>query len=308
MTSLSIIVEMENLTKSDRRRADRLFSWLANQSVTFELIVLYDPEDVPAGEVEGRLERAGFDLGSDVTVRAAPGKRYYELKNLGATLASGDLVLFLDCDLEPEPGLLEATLESFEDPAVEVVAASPYVHPCETLFQKAFALFWLFPLRSDDGPLQPILEYAANSVAFRRQLFLRFPFPDSPCYRRQCAMQADELLRAGYTLWGNPRAGVRHPPPLNWRAAIARALREGRDRYFDRVTQGIKRPPSPVKGALGMRRSVRDLGARIRAHAARVGLTDREIPLALGMAAAYEVAVRAGFIATSIDRRLVPDR
>lgn len=304
--SLSVVVEMENLHKSDPRRAARLFDWLARQRVVFELIVLHDPEDVSAAEVRDRL--AGSGLGPGVVIHAAPGQRYYELKNTGAHLATGEIVLFLDCDLEPEDGFLEATLAAFADPAVEIVAASPYVDPCETLFEKAFALFWLFPLRTEGGALVPIREYAANSVAFRRELFLRFPFPDAPTYRRQCAMQANALQRAGHTLWGNPEARVRHPPPLTWRAAIDRALREGRDRYFDRRARGQRAPANPVRAARGMQRSVTDLGQRIRTQATRVGLAERQIPAALAIAATYEIAVRAGFLATWIDRRIVPDR
>lgn len=309
--SMSIIIELENLLKSDPRRAERLFERLVAQmrplDVAFEVLVLHDPDDVTADAVEALLLRSGV-APAEVTIVPAPGKRYYELKNLGAERARGELVLFVDSDLIPEEGFLRSMIGAFDDPEVEVVAASPYVDPCRTLFEKSFALFWLFPLRSQGGPLEPIREYAANSVAFRRELFLRQPFPDSPCYRRQCALQAKALMAEGHQLWGNPEARVQHPPPRTWRDAIARALREGRDRYFDRRMSGTAPAKNPVTAARGMQRSMSALGERMRRHAARVGLSQREMPAALAIAATYELAVRAGFVATWISPRLTPDK
>jgi hypothetical protein len=159
-----------------------------------------------------------------------PDSRYYELKNHGASEATGGILVFLDSDAVPEPGWLEALLAPFADPAVDVVAGQTYIQP-DSLYAKAFALWWFFPLRAPAGPLRPVRHFFANNVAFRRSIFRAHPFaPVQGTSRGACLELAIALQNAGITIWSAPAARVAHPPPRGWRHFVLRALAQGRDR------------------------------------------------------------------------------
>lgn len=53
---------------------------------------------------------------SALKVLPTTGKRYYELKNYGATHIRSDVLVFLDSDVIPEDGWLEALLEAIKQP------------------------------------------------------------------------------------------------------------------------------------------------------------------------------------------------
>ena len=191
---------------------ERLAAEIVDLRAAMELIVAYDDEEV-SGEDAGALVDRAFPSRADIVLLPARGVTYYALKNLGADRASGDLLVFVDSDVVPEPGWLGELLRSFERPDVAVVGGTVYVEPVG-VWGKAFALTWFFPLRAEKPALEPHAIFFASNVAFRRDVFERFPFPDAPgTARRACVLLAQRLREHGIAVYRHEAAQVSHPAP-----------------------------------------------------------------------------------------------
>src|SRR3990172_1590472 len=113
---LSIVVEWENVRLADSGRAREMLRRVGRQAAELpadlpsgpvELIVLHDDE-LDAVSVGSFVEEALGPVHPHVELRVVPtpGGGYYALKNAGARLARGDIVVFLDSDVIPEDGWL----------------------------------------------------------------------------------------------------------------------------------------------------------------------------------------------------------
>src|SRR5262245_26290289 len=101
---VSIVIEWENARLSDLGRAERMLAELGTQmaevahrrNLSAELLVLYDSDAVdpcvPRTALEARLDAAAWP--GSIQLVPAPGQHYYEQKNKGAGLASGEIVVF----------------------------------------------------------------------------------------------------------------------------------------------------------------------------------------------------------------------
>jgi hypothetical protein len=225
---VSVIVEWDNtaLAGVDRARGvmARLADEVAASGRTVEVVICHDQDPPP--EVPPR----GPGLPPGWRALRVPDSRYYELKNHGAAEAAGDIVVFLDADAIPEPGWFENLLAPFAHSDVQVVAGHAYIQP-DSLYSKAFALWWFFPLRAAPEPLRPVTHFFANNVAFRRATLLAHPFPSvDGTSRGACLALAAALGRAGITIWKTTLAQIAHPAPRGVRHFTTRALAQGRDR------------------------------------------------------------------------------
>lgn len=250
LPSFAVVIEWDNARTAELARAHAMLRALHTQLVRLrhrvaappQVLVLYDRHEVPATIVENSL-RLHFNASKDLCeLRAEPvdGLKYYELKNAGAARTSGEVVVFLDSDVIPEPDWLQELLECFANPDVSVVGGQTYMS-LDTFYDKAFSLFWFYGLRSDRTDLAPDRNYFANNVAFRRSVFERHSFPKTDLYRGACLWQTDALLRNGIQIYRQYRAGASHPAPRSLRAIILRGLWEGYDevlikRYWQNVT------------------------------------------------------------------------
>ena len=159
---------------------------------------------------------------------ASGGRPYYEQKNFGAANSSGDIVLFLDSDVVPEPGWLHSILATFANSEVSVVSGSTYVEP-GSFYERAVALFWLFPLRSASNGVAKAQSFRANNVAFRRHVIVERGFPELPTFRGQCGLLARNLRDEGISIVRCIDARVSHPPPNGLRHFVSRAMASGHD-------------------------------------------------------------------------------
>ena len=116
----------------------------------------------------------------------ARAQRYYEQKNTGAKLSSGEVLIFLDSDVVPDEGWLEGLLAAMDDPSVGVVGGETY-HATDTLHDKLFAAFWTFTTRRESRGIYRYKNFYANNLAVRRDIFLANPYPDAAAYRGQCS-------------------------------------------------------------------------------------------------------------------------
>jgi len=211
---------MDNARTVGLTAARRQLAALATQAAALplrcELVVVHEPADISTADVQRTLDEAAVRAvapGVEVTVLPVPGARYYALKNAGSHAARGAVVLQTDADVVIEPDFLAAVVKAFERPEVQVVTGNTYIHPCDTLLDRAVALFWHFPLRSEETSRRPGTIINANSVAARRELFLRFPFPVDRRFRGACQDFGADLRAAGHVTWQDTAIRCGHPKP-----------------------------------------------------------------------------------------------
>lgn len=289
---VSIVVEWDNATLGGEPRARMALSRLAEEvdASLRNAEVLICHEGTPPPEVSPR--GAGLPPGWK-TVRV-PDSAYYELKNHGAAAAAGGIIVFLDSDTIPEAGWLHALLAPFADPTVQAVAGHAYIQP-DSLYSKAFALWWFFPLRAAPEPLKPAGSFFANNVAFRRATFLAHPFPQlEGTSRGACVALAEELGQAGITIWKTAAAQVAHPAPRGWRHFARRALAQGRDRLLRE--RGWK--TTPLGSLVRLARHAAGGAAATLRDRRKVGLSPAGVPAAIALCWVYYALCFTGEAAT----------
>lgn len=236
LPATSIVIEWENVVLAGNTRAERMLAELGRQLRELggrfaddpEVLLLYDPDEVEEADVERATgDNLAWREGDPfaLTLVASPGHSYYEQKNRGAELAGGELLVFLDSDVIPESGWLENLLAPFEDERVNVVAGHTHLD-AETLYQRAGKYFWFFPSREEgrrDG-------FMANNVAFRRELFLDYGFPQHEAYRYQCVALGQQLVADGIGIYQQTDARCSHPAPNGLRHFLGRGLMAGHDK------------------------------------------------------------------------------
>jgi hypothetical protein len=294
------VVEWDNVRLAGAPRARAMLERLRRElrgsdTPVLEVLLVHDGRPGDVAEAE-RLLAGG---GADVRAVAAPGCGYYELKNRGAREAAGAVVLFVDCDVLPEPGWLGEMLRPFGDGDVSVVVGATYMDPVG-LWGKSMALASVFPPRAETGPVAPAKRLFANSIAFRRETALAFPFPPvSGAARASCVLLARRLAEANVGVVTNPAARTSHPPPAPMRPAVLRALVHGRDTVL--LADADAGPPA-TPGAW-IRHAGRTL-AMVARDRRKVGLSAAATPAAAAITLGYHGVAAAG----ALFARLAPER
>lgn len=235
---ISLIVEWENSRHTVESRTTQMMCRLAQQveekltadAVSFELIIVYDPGDCPEQSIRTMLKKQWASVQARVKVALLPiaDGSYYVMKNVAATTAKGEYVVFIDCDVLPEPHWLENILAPFVDTEIGVSQGATFVQPHSAL-TKGLALAWLFPLRRNNGQLSENDRIVANNIAFRRSVFLQFPYPDLATWRGQCTAQRRLLKEHGVGVHWSGTARTIHPFPIGLSGMIERACLNGHD-------------------------------------------------------------------------------
>jgi hypothetical protein len=304
-TRISVIVEWENAKLSELARAERMLAQLGAQmaaaarerNVRAELIVLYDSNAVdpavPGAAIAAHIDQATWP--GTVSLVPAPGQRYYEQKNKGAQLASGEILVFLDSDVVPDEGWLQGLLSAMSDPDVAIVGGETYL-ATETLYDRLFAAFWQFaPKRPPRGVYLHTYFYA-NNFAVRREIFLANPFPDALSYRGQCAQLARSLRGQGIPIYRQGHSNVSHPPPQGAQTFVARALCRGHDAVYwkSRFPHGALLHTNPAAALLRWIRELWQVLVRVATRARAVGLGPLGAVAALGLGFVYYTVKFAG--------------
>jgi hypothetical protein len=301
---ISVVIEWENAKLSDLRRAERMLARLGAQmgeaartrGLTAELIVLYDSDAidpaVPGAAVASQIDAAAWP--GTIRIVPAPGRRYYEQKNKGARLASGDIVVFLDSDVVPEVGWLEGLLAALDDPEVAVVGGETY-HATDTFHDKLFAAFWTFPTRRPPRGLYRYRHFYANNLAVRREIFLANPFPAAPAFRGQCSALARSLRGQGIPIHRQGDSCVSHPPPNGARAFFVRALCQGHDAvYWKGQGRLALLHANPAASLLRFFRHLGQVVVKVATRARTVGLGPLGALAAIGVGLGYYLCKLAG--------------
>ena len=308
---LSIVLEWENVLLAEADRCSRMLRQLGKQvtetSLKVEVIVLYNPDQVDGGVIErtvhDHLESDGALSQGQVRIEQAPGLHYYELKNEGAMRARGSVVVFIDSDIIPEDGWLgEISQPLFDRPEVAVVAGNTYL-AFDSVFEKAFALAWFFPLRNDRKEIHAEhAHFYANSVAFRRDIFLKYKFPkmQEGVTRGACVDLAHTLIASGVPIWTNTGAQASHPPPADIHHYVTRGLAQGRDNLSRDVGSGNSRVEALAKSLRWSAAEVKKAVVRMAHERHRVKLALWQTPGALAIISVYYTLAFVGGGITAI--------
>jgi glycosyltransferase involved in cell wall biosynthesis len=238
--AFSIVIEWDNARYAALARTRQMLRTLASQIAAqtrpehrAEVFLIYDRHSIDGAMVSAVVKEDFTPDPALVDTHILPtdGLHYYEQKNFGARMSSGEVVILLDCDIIPEPGWLAAMLAPFDRPEVNVVAGDTYLQ-YTGLYSKAFALFWYFTLRDGKDELVTTTFFHANNVAFRADVFAAYPFPRLEAYRIQCTMLCERLQANGIPIYLQKAARASHPPPLG-AYFFTRALNNGRDEILE---------------------------------------------------------------------------
>lgn len=232
--SFSIVLETENLANADFQGLVRSLECLAAQDpspIVANEVILIDSGDTPTAVLAQLCEQYPW-----IKVHAAPsGIGYYESKMIGATIATGEIVVYYDSDCVYNPHWLRSILMPFAQRRDIQIVAGETTTCGVGIYPTAMALTYIFPQYSRRLQLTPIKQYFLNNVAFRRSLLLRYPIPtDLPLYRGNCLIHAHQLAMAGEIIWQQPHARALHAPPNGMHHFFWRFLLIGHDYYWQK--------------------------------------------------------------------------
>ncbi|MGH9722841.1 MAG: glycosyltransferase [Bryobacteraceae bacterium] len=148
----------------------------------------------------------------------ADGGHYYELKNLGAEAASGEIIALMDTDVRPEANWLSRIASGIGDGADVVAGLTLFRRPARPgwerslVAQAAASISWGFVA----GPDGSAAGFLSHNVAFRSGVFHRHPFRTD--LGRTCAgsFLYAALAREGVKIVLQPEQRVAHDFAPGW--------------------------------------------------------------------------------------------
>lgn len=306
--TVSVVIELDNATLVDfsvwSKKLSDMLQWVhAGQSVNIvEIIIVHNQQQKQALEmftatVDKQYHHAVRLLGMD-----AEHASYYKMKNAGAHLSSGEILVFLDSDLSPAIGSFHDLVKPlYDETAVAVSAYASF--PSDAFISRAYSMFWMFPIFNQPETMGKY-QLVANSCAFRRDWFLQKPFAtDLGGLRTACSLLSARLKREGHTL---------HHPDVwfyhelwndSWRFLIWRALVMGRDAdkkqshktsssSFSRVCHAFKSLAHDIS---------RLMKRHVKYHHA-IGLPSWQVPGSLLVGAVFWLLVRSSQVIAALSR------
>jgi hypothetical protein len=136
---------------------------------------------------------------------------------LGATLATGEIVVYCDSDCAYVSDWLSSILSTFTmNPNINVVAGETST-PVRNVYETAIAMHYFFPRFSNQESAYTSSSYFLNNVAFRRSFLIQYPIPTKlPLYRGNCSTHSYFFCQHhGHQVWTNPKARATHEPPTS---------------------------------------------------------------------------------------------
>jgi hypothetical protein len=304
LPNFDLVIEWENARLSELSLAQRMLQAVDGQVAALKLAyrptawIVYDSDEIDPAVISEAIQQTlppPYERAIQFQLRGARGQGYYELKNFGASLCEGDVVVFLDSDVVPERNWLHLLLRTIADPSVQVVGGAAYIEPL-SLYSKAFALFWFFPLRDERAGARSSRSFYANNVAFRRSVFVSHQYPNLPNFRGQCYVLARSLISEGITIMRRCDARVVHPPPNGAKHFVLRALAHGHDDVADALRRGDEDGQQALRYLAMLPRQIRASAHKISANQVKLGLNVVESAASLALATIFETIRCAGAV------------
>jgi glycosyl transferase family 2 len=286
--SLSVVVELDNVLHGEVDRAQTMLTRLLDQirenrlEPHVEVLVMYDETAIRPRDAEQIVATVARE-NPFVQLHATSGLRYFSLKNEGGRRTTGEILVFVDSDCLPEANWLRQLIEPFDKPEVSVVTGNSYIDR-DTFYAKTFAAGWYFPPRQPDGPLVTVATTFANTLAMRRHIFEKYPFPEvTSLYMGQGVTWNRTLAANDVPIFLNPKARVAHPPPVFLRSAIVNG--------YDTAQRTRQPGESKLQGLKqtywGFRLHIGLMFRRITLGYRDVGLPRAAVPFAIILAGVY---------------------
>jgi hypothetical protein len=321
--AVSVVIEWYNVTHAEISRAKQMLAALKSQAAALhfadrrapvglsgplELVIAFNSAKLDSVQVRRVVDEV---IGATewLTLRYLPvaSASYCQLKNAGAAIATGEIIIFLDSDVNPEPEWLVAFLCAFADPSVSVAVGNTYVDcGAGDVYSKSLALTWMFPLRDSDGGITVSDWFYANNAAFRRETFLSRQFPNVPgLIHAPAKLLVERLERDGVTIWHVGEARASHPAPNGLVHFVERAVSAGRARTFSAESVTIGLIFRWVFYDIG---SVRFGFKKIVLHGFKLGLRWWQMPSAMTITVTYFALLFAGSLLSVVAPRFMRDR
>jgi hypothetical protein len=297
--TVSVIIELDNATLVDfsvwSQKLLTMLQWLRKGPTVniVDVIIVHNQQqkdmlerfvETLNNEDRSVIKTSGMD-----TANAS----YYKMKNAGALVAQGELLVFLDSDLEPVSGSFNDLVQPLFDH--NEVAVSGYASfPVESFISRAYSLFWIFPIFNRSETMGKY-QLVANSCAFRRDWFLQKPFQTNlGGLRTACKLMSMRLKQEGRTLH-HPNVWFHHELwNDSWRFFVWRALVMGRD--ADKKQAYEFSPLKVTRISKAFKSIFFDIGRLIKRHLRyykSVELPLWQVPFSFLMGAAFWLIVRS---------------
>jgi glycosyltransferase involved in cell wall biosynthesis len=251
--SFTLIIESENLVSCKPEEIQNMFDSLLNQThsiVEANEVIIGDNGLIPPniltqiGQLIPNLKV--FDIERSIT--------YYQAKNLLASHATGDILVFCDSDCVYETQWLEEILAGFvQAPTAEVIAGETVIE-VKGAYSLGIAINYMLHRQAASSELKKCKFYYLNNVAFRRTFFSEHPIPDYiKIFRGTCSVHSKQIAERGIPIWKNALAKAYHLPPQNLKYYLLRFLIMGHDHYWlDQLLAKPTSPPATPKSSEGM--------------------------------------------------------
>lgn len=164
-----------------------------------ETIVVID-DQVPAAAVDELRRRYPH-----VKLASSQMSNYFDAKNAGASVSTGDVIALLDGDCVPSPDWIEVLLSCFEKGVDAVAGCTRYEG--RSVKARTFSVpDFAYVVDDEDGASG----FNINNVAFRRDVLLAHPFDTRIRRNGGCFFLFHQLRAAGARIVYEPRAIVAH--------------------------------------------------------------------------------------------------
>ncbi len=218
---ISIIIPAKNKA----RQVPALIAALNNQTFDkskFEVIILNDSSTDNTEElIYTYAQNTNLKIHLKTIMRAETDFKAGAIRNIGASLATGRILLFLDADVIPEPNLIAEHVKIYERNNYQPLSVVGYVFKLPQAYQKQadnfvlidlFSMFTNLPLFPDirestylymkadklglENTPAPWRSYHSNNVSIEKRYF-----EECGCFEEKFVGWGDEDLELGYRIW-----------------------------------------------------------------------------------------------------------
>jgi len=316
--NFSIIIHWYDFHPSDSERPRKMLESLSKQIISVsknilvkpEILVVYIAEETK-NQVKDFIDEHLASCKSLIDLKLIPAYgfnkynlRYFALKNFGATHASHEVLIFVDNDVIPDKDWLIGYLGEMKNPETKMVAGNAYILR-NTISEKAFSLFWIFPPKDEIDDDSEKRYYHGNNLCIRRTVLEKIPFPNMASYHGQGLAHADTLRNQGIKLCYQPKASVEHPTPIRFFEFFTKAMCWGHDLYMDKKLGNNANVISDPNFNLNNRRSVRKFFSRIKFRHRDAGLNPITTIGSLGIITGFVGFIFLGYLLSSVYPSLI---